>query len=238
MSSLSPLSRRYFVTGRSIVTPEEIGRQKTSQIWSKTVIQPVNNIVKQIKIISKYFGYALPRQVGNQYSVLSVYVGWEIGISPQNIHQSHWAPAIHLLRLPGMRISGVVCEMWHQQWHANTRHPMMEPPGPDMVMRTVTCVTCHPLSCCHNLASLHRVSSGDIEIRVSVTTLSHVTWWSLISWWSQLWLTSWCLLPLVTTCDMCRWCHAREMHLLLQITFCRCISLSSLVPCASLFIRI
>ena len=116
MSSPSPLSRRYFVTGRSIVTPEEIGRQKTSQIWSKTVIQPVNNIVKQIKIISKYFGYALPRQVGNQYSVLSVYVGWEIGISPQNIHQSHWAPAIHLLRLPGMRISGVVCEMWHQQW--------------------------------------------------------------------------------------------------------------------------
>ena len=52
MSSLSPLSRRYFVTGRSIVTPEEIGRQKTSLIWSKTVKQPVNNIVKQIKIIS------------------------------------------------------------------------------------------------------------------------------------------------------------------------------------------
>ena len=55
MFSLSPLSRRYFVTIKSIVTLEEIGRQ----IWSKTVILPVNNIVKQIKIISKYFGYAL-----------------------------------------------------------------------------------------------------------------------------------------------------------------------------------
>ena len=55
MFSLSPLSRRYFVTIKGIVTLEEIGRQ----IWSKTVILPVNNIVKQIKIISKYFGYAL-----------------------------------------------------------------------------------------------------------------------------------------------------------------------------------
>ena len=74
MSSLSPLSRRYFVTGRSIVTPEEIGRQKTSQIWSKTVIQPVNNIVKQIKIISKYFGYAL---VKSGISILYYLFMWD-----------------------------------------------------------------------------------------------------------------------------------------------------------------
>ena len=70
MSSLSPLSRRYFVTSRSIVTPEEIGRQ----IWSKTVILPVNNIVKQIKIISKYFGYAL---VKSGISILYYLFMWD-----------------------------------------------------------------------------------------------------------------------------------------------------------------
>ena len=70
MSSVSPLSRRYFVTSRSIVTPEEIGRQ----IWSKTVIPPVNNIVKQIKIISKYFGYAL---VKSGISILYYLFMWD-----------------------------------------------------------------------------------------------------------------------------------------------------------------
>ena len=70
MSSISPLSRRYFVTSRSIVTPEEIGRQ----IWSKTVIVPVNNIVKQIKIISKYFGYAL---VKSGISILYYLFMWD-----------------------------------------------------------------------------------------------------------------------------------------------------------------
>ena len=70
MSSISPLSRRYFVTSRSIVTPEEIGRQ----IWSKTVILPVNNIVKQIKIISKYFGYAL---VKSGISILYYLFMWD-----------------------------------------------------------------------------------------------------------------------------------------------------------------
>ena len=70
MSSVSPLSRRYFVTSRSIVTPEEIGRQ----IWSKTVIVPVNNIVKQIKIISKYFGYAL---VKSGISILYYLFMWD-----------------------------------------------------------------------------------------------------------------------------------------------------------------
>ena len=70
MSSVSPLSRRYFVTSRSIVTPEEIGRQ----IWSKTVILPVNNIVKQIKIISKYFGYAL---VKSGISILYYLFMWD-----------------------------------------------------------------------------------------------------------------------------------------------------------------
>ena len=70
MSSISPLSRRYFVTSRSIVTPEKIGRQ----IWSKTVILPVNNIVKQIKIISKYFGYAL---VKSGISILYYLFMWD-----------------------------------------------------------------------------------------------------------------------------------------------------------------